>query len=170
MKATIKLLAGIVTALALLGTSYSAVAEKRDMTYTKSVMRTVSKNAITLTESPNHKVSQEVQFHAAKFSSPDFQPIEEWVYIHFDQTDGSGIHKGYYTLVFKGGDQAYGTFEGTHKTASKDDGSWLSTWDGTYKYLGGSGKYKNIKGTGAYKGKIGSKESFFEEGREQVEY
>jgi hypothetical protein len=149
---------------------FSAQAEKREQTYVKTGSRTVSKSAMTLSESPNHEISQEVQLHTSKYANPDFQLAEEWIYIQTDQIDGSGSHKGYYTLVHKDGEQTYGTFEGAHKTVAKEDGSWLTTWDGKYRYLGGTGKYKNIKGTGTYKGKVGSKEPFHEEGREQIEY
>ena len=150
--------------------SFSVYAEKRDQTYVKTGNRSISKSTITLTESPNHEVTQEVLLQNSKYSSPDFQVTEEWIYIHSDQIDGTGTHKGYYTYVLIGGEQAYGTFEGSHKTVAKEDGSWTSTWDGTYKYLGGTGKYKNIKGSGTYKGKVGSKEPFYEEGRDKIEY
>jgi len=167
---TLRAAIAVAAALALCVPGLSASAEKREQTYVKTGSRTVSKSAITLTESPNHEISHEVQLQDSKYSNPDFQLAEEWIYLHSDQVDGSGSHKGYYTYVHKNGEQTYGTFEGTHKTVAKDDGSWLSTWEGTYKYLGGSGKYKNIKGAGTYKGKVGSKEPYREEGREQIEY
>ena len=169
MKIT-SMLAGIIAAVVMGSIGLSAHAEKRDQTYVKTGNRSISKSAIALTESPNHEISQEVLLQNSKYSSPDFQVTEEWIYIQSDQIDGTGTHKGYYTYVLKGGEQTYGTFEGSHKTVAKEDGSWLTTWDGTYKYLGGTGKYKNIKGTGTYKGKVGSKEPFHEEGRDQIEY
>ena len=62
-------------------------------------------------------------------------------------------------------------FRGTVKTNSKADGSWESTWEGTYEYRGGSGKFKNLKGSGKYKGKVSSQDlTVREEGRETVEY
>jgi hypothetical protein len=170
MKSSSMLVAAIVAALMMGSISFSAQAEKREQTYVKTGNRSVSKSTMTISESPKHEVSQEVLLGSGKYSNPDFQVSKEWIYIHTDQIDGSGTHKGYYTYVHKDGEQTYGTFEGTHKTVTKEDGSWLSTWDGKYRYLGGTGKYKNIKGTGTYKGKEGSKEPFFEEGREQIEY
>jgi hypothetical protein len=170
MKSSSILVAGIAAVLVMGSISFSVQAEKREQTYVKTGSRSVSKSAMMLSESPNHEVSQEVLLQSSKYANPDFQLAEEWIYIHTDQIDGSGTHKGYYTYVHKDGEQTYGSFEGTHKTVAKEDGSWLSTWDGKYRYLGGTGKYKNIKGTGTYKGKVGSKEPFYEEGREQIEY
>jgi hypothetical protein len=170
MKLTNKLF-GYALAALLVGTcSFTAHAEKRDQSYTKTNNRSVSKSTMTISESPKHEISEEIMLGSARYTNTDFQISEEWIYSLTDQTDGSGTHKGYYTYVHKDGEQTYGTFEGSHKTVVKDDGSWLATWEGKYRYLGGSGKYKNIKGSGTYKGKEGSKEPFIEEGREQIEY
>lgn len=145
-------------------------AEKKELTYVKTEARTLSKSTMAISAAPNHEVVQEIQLHNARFSDPEFQPIEEVIYIHTDQTDGNGSHKGYYIMRHKSGEQTYGAFEGAHKTVVKDDGSWASSWQGTYRYLGGSGRYKNIKGQGTYKGRASPNEPFYEEGRETIEY
>ena len=49
------------------------------------------------------------------------------------------------------------------------DGSWEATWEGTYKYTGGSGKFKNAKGGGTYKGRASSAGDFREDAKETVE-
>src|SRR5262249_24336637 len=146
----------------------SHAAEKKDLTYVKTYSKSISKSSFAIEDVPNHEIVQELLAQHSKFSGADFQPIEEWIHIQSDQTDGTGTHKGYYIFIFPGGEQGYGTFDGKHKTVTKDDGSWASTWEGTYRYLGGTGKYKNIKGNGAYKGRASPKEPFFEEGRETI--
>lgn len=150
--------------------SLSAQAEKREQTSTKTNQRSVAKSTVTIGDVPNHEVFQETQISSIKYSNPDFRVNEEWVYSQTDQVDGSGTHRCYFIDFHQGGEQTYGTCEGTHKTVAKEDGSWLATWEGKFRYVGGTGKYKNIKGTGTYKGKVGSKESFIEEAREQIEY
>lgn len=145
-------------------------AQKLELTYVKTYSKSISKSSFAIDDMPNHEVVQEILLQRSKFSNPTFQPAEEWIHIQTDQADGTGSHKGYYVLVHEGGEQAYGTFEGKHKTVTKDDGSWASTWEGTYRYVGGSGKYKNIKGSGTYKGRASPKEPFYEEGRETIEY
>ena len=67
---------------------------------------------------------------------------------------GTGTHRGYYRNLHKNGDTDYGSYEGTVKTTFKEDGSWeTTTWEGTIKVIGGTGKCKNIKGSGTYRGK-----------------
>jgi hypothetical protein len=85
---------------------------------------------------------------------PDLNEAEHIVYEQVDQVAGTGTHGGYFRNLLKNGDTEYGSYEGTHKTTFKEDGSFLeTTWEGTYKVLGGTGKFKNIKGSGTYRGK-----------------
>jgi hypothetical protein len=155
--------------LALSGPSAHA-GEKKEITYVKTYSQSFSKSTFTIGDVPNHEITQEVMRHVSKFSDPDFGPEEEWIHSQSDQIDGTGTHRGYYIQTHKGGEQTYGTFEGTHKTVAKEDGSWATTWEGKYRYVGGTGKYKNIKGTGTYKGRASPKEPIYEEGRETIEY
>ena len=171
MKSLTSAVLGVIVALALGSFSFmSQAAEKKELSYVKTYSKSISKSSFAIDDVPNHEVMQEILLQQSKFSSADFKPIEEWIHIQTDQTDGTGSHKGYYILIHQGGEQTYGTFEGRHKTVAKDDGSWASTWEGTYRYVGGTGKYKNIKGAGTYKGRASPKEPFYEEGRETIEY
>ena len=86
-------------------------------------------------------------------SDPDWNETEEMVYEQSDSVAGTGTHRGYSRRLFKNGDTDYGSYEGMHKTTVKEDGSWETTWEGTYKVTGGTGKFKNIKGGGTYRGK-----------------
>jgi hypothetical protein len=45
----------------------------------------------------------------------------------------------------------------------------MSTWEGTYKIIGGTGKCKNIKGSGTYRGKA-TAEGASEEFEGEAEY
>ena len=84
---------------------------------------------------------------------------------------GTGTHRGYYTNRLKNGDTEYGSFEGTFKTTFKEDGSWeMTTWEGTWKSNGGTGKVKNIKGGGTYRGKATAEEGALTEFEGEVEY
>ena len=44
------------------------------------------------------------------------------------------------------------------KSSSTADGSWEVAWEGTYQYVGRSGKYNDIKGSGKYKGKASAQD------------
>ena len=164
-------LLAVITALALgCSAQIGQAAEKKEVTYVKTSSKSVSKSSFMIDDVPNHEVVQEVLLQYSKFSSPGFKPVEEWIHIQTDQIDGTGSHRGYYIEVHESGEQTYGTFDGRHKTVVKEDGSWASTWEGTYRYVGGTGKYKNIKGGGTYQGRASPKEPFYEEGRQTIEY
>jgi hypothetical protein len=172
MKSTNLIRASII-ALAFVISSLSQVTvagEKRDQSFVKTHSRTTSKTTLLIGDMPNHELSQEMTVADVKYSNPDFKIKDEWTYIQSDTINGSGKHSGYYFDTHEDGSTAYGNFQGTVKTIFHGDGSWESTWEGTYQYLGGSGKYKNIKGAGEYRGKASSKAPVVEEGRETVEY
>ena len=101
----------------------------------------------------------------------DFNEAEHIVYEQHDSVAGTGTHRGYYTNRLKNGDTEYGSFEGTFKTTFKEDGSWeMTTWEGTWKSNGGTGKVKNIKGGGTYRGKATAEEGALTEFEGEVEY
>ncbi len=159
----------LVTAASL--TFVADAAEKREQSYVKKNFRTLTKSVFTVDDAAKHEVTQEIGIADIEFSNSDFRVKEELTYTQSDLIDGSGTQKGYYLDTHEDGSRDYGTFQGTIKSTSKPDGSWEAIWEGTYQYVGGSGKYKNIKGSGKYKGKASSKDpSGREEGRETVEY
>ncbi len=76
---------------------------------------------------------------------------------------------GYLRRLHKNGGTTYGSFEGMRKTTVKEDGSLETTWEGTWKHTGGTGKFKNIKGGGTYRGKA-TAEGASTEWEGEVEY
>lgn len=167
----IKALAFLTSLVAAVSFSLIAqAAEKHEQTFVKTNFRTAYKTALPVGDVPNHEVSQEANIADIKVSNPDFKIKEEWAFIQADTIDGTGTHRGHFFDNHEDGSTTYGAFEGKVKTTVKGDGSWESAWEGTYHYVGGSGKFKNIKGNGTYKGKAASKEPAREEGKETVEY
>ena len=144
--------------------------EKKEMTYVKTNSRVITKSSTMLADTPNHEVKQETQVSDLKYSDPSFRIKDEVVYLHADEIDGSGPHRGHFIDTHEDGSHTYGVFDGMTQTVVNADGSWSATWQGNYKYVGGSGKYKGIKGSGTYKGRASSKEPGIEEGKETVEY
>jgi hypothetical protein len=123
-----------------------------------------------INDGSNHEVKQEVQVSDIVYSDPRFGKAEEVVYIVADEVDGSGPHRGHFTDTHADGSQCYGDFEGATRTVAKPDGSWVATWEGTYRYLGGSGICKGLRGSGKYKGGVSSSQPAREEGREVREF
>lgn len=166
LKSLVATLALVLAATAM----QEAAAEKKEQTYVKENFRTPYKTSVMVDGLTNHEVGQEMTVTSIKYSNPAFRVVEEWVLNQFDSTGGSGPHRGTYIDTHEDGSNTWGTYEGTQKTVVNADGSWESTWEGKYRYSGGTGKFKNIKGNGTYKGRAGSKEPAREEGRETVEW
>lgn len=158
----------IVVAFTLAANSIANAAEKREQTYVKTNILTAHSSTVQIGE--GHELTQEVSISDMKYSNPDFDITREWVYVHTDTIDGNGRLNAYFVDFAEDGSQTYGTAEGTVKTTVDPDGSWQANWEGTYKYLGGTGKFKNIKGEGTFKGRASSREPATEEGKEVVEY
>jgi hypothetical protein len=160
----------LILSAALCFSSMVVAGEKKEMTYVKTNSRVITKSSSMLADAPNHEVKQETQVSDIKYSDPSFRITSEVVYMHADELNGSGPHRGHFIDTHEDGSNTYGTFEGMTKTVVNADGSWSANWQGNYKYIGGSGKYKGIKGSGTYKGRASSTEAGIEEGKETIEY
>ena len=106
-------------------------------------------------DDPKHElVGLQIGRETQTSSDPNFNDIEHITYEQSDSVAGTGTNRGYFRRLHKNGDIDYGTYEQTHKTTFKEDGSWKeTTWESTWKSIGGTGKFKNIKGSGTYRGK-----------------
>ena len=161
---------GVIAAFVVVSLSFSAQAgEKKKITGTNKVGPLISRTVVNPLEDPKHELATMIRRDTTTSSEPDWDGAEEIVYDQSDSVAGTGTHRGYTRRLFKNGDTVYGSYEGTHKTTVKEDGSWETTWEGTYKVTGGTGKFKNTKGAGTYRGKATAQGSSTEwEG--EVEY
>jgi hypothetical protein len=122
-------------------------------------------------DDPKHELTVLAIYRATTTSpDPDFNETEIIAYEQADEVAGTGTKRGYFRRLHKNGDIDYGTYEGTHKTTFKEDGSFLeTTFEGTWKATGGTGKFKNTKGSGTSRGKATAQEAL-EEWEGEVEY
>jgi hypothetical protein len=149
---------GVIAAFVVVSLSFSAqAAEKKKYGGTNKQGPWISRTFVPPGpgDVPKHElVALEIRRDTTTSSDPDWNETEQIIYGQSDSVAGTGTHRGYYVRQHKNGDTEYGTYEGTHKTTFKEDGSFLeATWEGTYKVIGGTGKFKNIKGSGTYRGK-----------------
>ena len=72
------------------------------------------------------------------------------VSISSDMMAGKSQDRGYVIVMMENGDKAFVRVQGTSMYTK--DGAPLSD-DGTWSYMGGTGKFKGLKGKGTYKGK-----------------
>ena len=128
---------------------------KKKITGTNKHTAPISRTVVSLGDDPKHElVLLEISRCTTTSSDPDWNGTEQIDYSQADQVAGTGTNRGYFVRHYKNGDTEYGTYEGTHKSTFKEDGSFLeATWEGTYKVIGGTGKFKNIKGSGTARGK-----------------
>jgi hypothetical protein len=149
---------GVIAAFVVVSLSFSAQAgEKKKVTGTNKHGPFISRTFVPPApgDDPKHElVALQIRRDTTTSPDPDLDGTEQIIYEQSDSVAGIGTHRGYYFRLRKNGDTEYGTFEGTHKSTFKEDGSFLeATWEGTYKVIGGTGKFKNVKGSGTYRGK-----------------
>ena len=149
---------GVIAAFVAVSLSFSAqAAEKKKVMGTNKQGPWISRTFVPPGpgDDPKHElVALQIRRDTTTSPDPDLNGTEQIVYDQSDSVAGTGTHGGYFRNLLKNGDTEYGSYEGTHKTTFKEDGSFLeTTWEGTYKVLGGTGKFKNIKGSGTYRGK-----------------
>jgi len=145
---------GVIATFLVVSLSFSAQAgEKKKITGTNKVGPVISRTVVFPLEDPKHELATMVRRDTTTSSDPDWDGTEEIIYDQSDSVAGTGTHRGYSRRFHKNGDTTYGSFEGMHKTTKKEDGSSETTWEGTWKESGGTGKFKDIKGGGTYRGK-----------------
>jgi hypothetical protein len=157
---------------ALASLSFSALAaEKKKVMGTNKFGPPICRTVVSPGDDPKHELVVLAIYRATTTSSdPNLNDSELIAYEQADEVAGTGTQRGYYRRVYKDGDTDYGTYEGTHKTSFKEDGSWeATTWEVTWKALGGTGKFKNIKGSGTSRGKATAQETL-EDFEGEVEY
>jgi len=69
-----------------------------------------------------------------------------------DYTKGNGSHQTYVKMSAND-DAVFAKCEGRTTTVLSDDGTSVTTFEGTFTYVGGTGQFENIHGSGTYKGK-----------------
>jgi hypothetical protein len=145
---------GVIAALVVVSLSFSTQAgEKKKIMGTDKAGPPISRTVVFPGDDPKHELALTIRRDTTTSSDPDWNATETMNYGQTDQVAGTGTHRGYVIRLFKNGDTDYSSYEGTHKTTLKEDGSWERTWEGTWKETGGTGKFKNIKGEGTYRGK-----------------
>lgn len=76
--------------------------------------------------------------------------VAQWsTKVFLDLTNGTGPHFSYTTVTFE--DKSTAITKANGVTTARADGT--STFEGSFEYIGGSGRFSGIKGGGKYAGK-----------------
>jgi hypothetical protein len=70
-----------------------------------------------------------------------------------DLTQGNGPHQGYVTFA-KNGEKTVNRWNGRITTKLSDDKKPITTFEGTWTKVEGTGRYEGVSGNGRYKGRM----------------
>jgi hypothetical protein len=70
-----------------------------------------------------------------------------------DLTQGNGQHQGYVTFA-KDGETSVSRWNGRVSTTLSGDKQPITTFEGTWTKVGGTGRYEGVAGSGRYKGRM----------------
>ena len=76
-----------------------------------------------------------------------------------DLTQGNGAHQGYVTFL-KDGERTVNRWNGKVTTTLSSDNQPVTTFEGTWTKIGGTGRYDGVTGSGRYKGRMLSPTEF----------
>lgn len=76
-----------------------------------------------------------------------------------DVIKGNGVHQGYIILA-KNSDTTFAKWNGHVSTTMSPDNIPITSFEGTFSYIGGRGKFAGITGNGTYSGKFTSKTEY----------
>jgi len=135
----------------LVGQQKTKVAGKMTAAYTKQEIIDVGDtegHIISLSESEGTNVGT---------GKPEFMENAQVINLStVDLVKGTGPQHGYIKFVKKG-DTCFAKWEGKVTTTLSTDSTPITTFEGTFSWIKGTGQLANIQGSGTYKGKYISK-------------
>jgi hypothetical protein len=109
----------------------------------------------------DHEMALAIRTHSISSKDPDFDGSEQTVYALQDEYSHAGTQTGYFLYTLKSGEKIWAKFDSVHSTTGTPD-SWEVTYQGVFRFIGGTGKYAPIRGGGHYQGKVRSTTGFDE--------
>jgi hypothetical protein len=134
-------------ALVFFAVSMSASAEQTVREKGRVVYHIVKVELMEVGDVPGHFLGVAAQ---RGLVTTDTGEVGTWsTKVVLDLTNGSGPHYAYTVTTFE--DQSTKITQAEGVTTSQPDGT--STFEGTFTYIGGTGRFAGIKGKGSYAGK-----------------
>ena len=136
-------------------------AEQMDCSGTKKSKAAPYTEIIRPGDRPDHEMIQAIRIHIISSKDPDFDGSEQTVYAHHDEYAHAGTQAGYFLYTLKSGEKIWAEFNSVNSRTGAQD-SWEFTYQGVFRFIGGTGKYAHIRGGGHYQGKVRSSTGFEE--------
>jgi len=146
----------LVAVLCVVLVSLSAEAgEKKKISGTNKLGTVLARSIAFPDNFPKHEMHQLVRKDTViSCSDPEWVGMELWTYDQNDRMGGKVSDRGYNVYLLKSGEKVFVRFESPLTITAKEGGAWEITGEGSYEYIGGTGKFKDLKGRGTYKAKI----------------
>jgi hypothetical protein len=151
----------ICLALILVLCTAPLMAQKMTEISGKMTLAATSQEMVEIGDAEGHTVGLSV-FEGTNFNTGTDGFMDNAHAVNVAYTDivkGNGPHHTYASMSMHD-DVIVAKCEGKTTTVLSDDGTPVSTFEGTFTYIGGAGKYENVHGSGTYKGKYISKKIY----------
>jgi hypothetical protein len=139
--------------LVLLILSRDASAQSKGFSGTGKMVTTQSQTMMFPGDNPGHQMIVVSRTDVFSSADADWNDVQAKLSGFADFTAGTGPHSGYFANTHLGGAQTFVAYQGMTRGTTKPDGSWLGIDDGTFRFVGGTGKFLGITGGGTYKGR-----------------
>lgn len=130
-----------------------AFAEKVDCSGTKTSKDAPFRESISPGDQPDHELVLAIRNHAISSVHPDFDGSTQTAYAMHDEYRSGGTQSGYFLYTLKSGERIWAHFNSVD-VVKLMQGSWEATYQGTFRFVDGTGKYAGIHGGGSYQGKV----------------
>lgn len=131
----------------------SASAEFMECSGSKALKEETSRQVVSA--GAGRELGQVVRVWRIASKHPEFDGIDETVFMHLDELNGTGTHVGYWAFDLKSGEKLRAKFEGAHFTVV-EAGRWETKFQGVFRFISGTGKFEAIRGGGYYHGVEGT--------------
>lgn len=149
-----------------------AIAEKIDCSGTKTSKDAPYRESIKPGDRPEHELVLAIRNHAISSIHPDFDGSIQTAYAMHDEYGAGGAQSGYFLYTLTSGEKVWARFNSVDAikklTGSKD--TWEATYQGSFRFIGGTGKYAAIRGGGTYQGTVRPTTGFQETFACEAEY
>lgn len=121
---------------------------------TGKVIAIVSQTKIYPGDNRSHVLALSNYHEVDNYAEPLFNNVQANEVVATDYMGGTGAMRGYRVSTYPGGDKTFMAIEGLEKTVMKPGAPPKTSFEGKWRYTGGTGKFKGITGGGTFKGKV----------------
>ena len=118
---------------------------------------------------PDHDLKLSIRNHTISSRDPDFDGSQQTAYSLEDVYGGSGPIVGYFMYTLTSGEKLWAKFDSITEL-TRPGSNWEVNYQGTFRFIGGTGKYAAIRGGGHYRGKVTAERGFEETSTCSAEY